>query len=88
MTTLLAVIIVVATLAGILFRPHGISEAMAAALGGCAMLTIGAVSLGKAADEVRTSADILLFLLGMMVLTAVTERAGVYEHLADARVCE
>ncbi|MCC6791543.1 MAG: hypothetical protein IT336_07665 [Thermomicrobiales bacterium] len=83
MTTLLALVIVLATLAGILFRPRGISEAMAAAGGGIAMLLIGAVSLHDIGEELEQSADILLFLFGMMVLTAVTERAGVYEHLAE-----
>lgn len=71
------------TLAGILTRPRGISEAWIAATGGCAMFIIGAISVADIQTEVRKSADILLFLLGMMVLTAVTERAGVYEHLAE-----
>lgn len=83
MITITAIVIIVATLAGILFRPRGISEATAAALGGGAMALIGAVSLHDVGEELRQSADILLFLFGMMLLTAVTERAGVYEHLAE-----
>src|SRR4051812_5058701 len=71
------------TLIGMLTRPRGLSEATIAGLGGAAMLLVGAVTPSQAVDEIRTSADILLFLLGMMVLTAATERAGVYEHLAE-----
>ena len=47
------------------------------------MFVVGAISIADIEAELRKSADILFFLLGMMVLTAVTERAGVYEHLAE-----
>jgi arsenical pump membrane protein len=83
MTDLLAAAIVVATLACVLGRPRGISEAWSAAAGGIAMLAIGAISLHDARIELDRSADILLFLLGMMVVTAVAETAGVFEHLAE-----
>lgn len=83
MTDLLAAAVILFTLAGMLTRPRGRSEAWFAGLGGAAMLLVGAVAPVQALDEVRQSADVLLFLLGMMVLTAATERAGVYEHLAE-----
>jgi arsenical pump membrane protein len=82
-TEILAGIAIALTLAGMLVRPRGLSEAWIAGLGGLAMLLTRAVSPRQAVDEVRHSGDVLLFLLGMMILTAATERAGVYEHLAE-----
>lgn len=83
-TDALALAIVVATLAGILTRPRGIGEAWFAAAGGLAMVLVGAVGASAVRDEIGGSADILLFLLGMMALTSLVERAGVFEHLAEA----
>ena len=76
--------IVVATLVTIVARPRGIGEAWPAAIGGAAMLLLGAVTLPVAEDVLHQTADILLFLLGMMVLTWLAEQAGVFEWLAES----
>lgn len=48
------------------------------------MLLLGAVTLAEAGEVLHQTADILLFLLGMMVLTWLAERAGVFEWLAES----
>jgi arsenical pump membrane protein len=80
-----AVLIVVAlTLVMIVARPRGLGEAWAAAAGAVAMLLLGAVSPSDALAVGRETADVLLFLLGMMVLTGLVEQAGVFDRLAEA----
>ena len=76
--------IVVATLVAIVVQPRGIGEAWPAAIGGVAMLVLGAVTLAEAGEVLHQTADILLFLLGMMVLTWLAEQAGVFEWLAES----
>ena len=48
------------------------------------MLLIGVVTLADADEDLHQTADILLFLLGMMVLTWLVEQAGVFEWLAES----
>lgn len=80
----LSVLVVVATLALILIRPRGIAEAWVAAAGALAMLLTGAVRLADLWAVLEETASVLLFLLGMMVLTALVERTGLFERLAEA----
>lgn len=75
--------VVIATLLAIVARPRGLAEAWAAAAGGAAMLALGAVSLDDLWEIGHETADVLLFLLGMMVLTWLVEQAGVFDRLAD-----
>ena len=70
--------IVVATLVTIVAQPRGIGEAWPAAIGGIAMLLLGVVTLAEAGEVLHQTADILLFLLGMMVLTWLAEQAGCF----------
>ncbi len=81
--TLVAVLITTITLVSMLVRPYGVSEAASAGLGGAAMLLTRVVSITSAWHEVRHSGDILLFLLGMMVLTTIVEPSGVFDYLAE-----
>ena len=79
-----AVLLVVAlTLGAIVVRPRGLGEAWAAAAGAAAMLLLGAVTPADALTVGRETADVLLFLFGMMVLTWLVEQAGVFDRLAD-----
>jgi arsenical pump membrane protein len=82
-TALLSIAIVAATLALILIRPRGISEAWVAAGGAAAMVLLGPMRLGDVPDVIRETADVLFFLAGMMVLTVLVEQAGVFEVLAE-----
>ena len=76
-------IVVVLTLAAIVTRPRGLGEAWAAAAGGTALLLLGAVGPADLLTIGRETADVLFFLLGMMVLTWLVEQAGVFAWLAD-----
>ncbi len=78
----LSVLIVAATLALMLVRPRGLLEAWAAVLGAAAMALVGAIGFGDVAAVVAETSDVLLFLLGMMVLTGLVERAGIFDWLA------
>lgn len=76
--------VVAATLALILVRPRGVSEAWIAAGGAALMLLVSPLALGDLPDVLRETADVLLFLAGMMALTILVEHAGVFAHLAEA----
>ena len=75
--------VIALTLLTIVIRPRGIGEAWAAAGGGLAMLALGAVRRDDILAIGHETADILLFLLGMMLLTWLVEQAGVFDRLAD-----
>ena len=74
--------IVALTIALIIIQPRGLDEAWAATGGALAMLLCGFATLGDRARVSREVADVLLFLVGMMVLTAAVERSGLFDLLA------
>lgn len=83
---LLAAVVLVATLILMLARPGDRTEAWYAAGGAVAMVLIGAVPLDAVPGLLGQTHSVLLFLAGMMVLTGVAERAGVFAALADGCV--
>ena len=74
--------IVATTIALIIIQPRGLNEAWAATGGALAMLLCGFATLGDLARVTREVSDVLLFLVGMMVLTAAVERSGLFDLLA------
>ena len=78
-----SLLILIATLIGILWRPRGLSEAWIAAAGGVAMVLIGPMPVNDLPPLLRSTADVLLFLTGMMLLTVLVEQAGVFDVLAE-----
>ncbi len=78
-----SLLILVATLAGILWRPRDIAEAWIAAAGGVAMVVIGPMPLADLPELLGSTAGVLLFLTGMMLLTVLVEQAGVFDVLAE-----
>ncbi len=76
-------IVVIVTLVAIITRPRGLGEPWTAAAGAAAMVLLGVVSPGDVVAVLRETADVLLFLLGMMVLTWLVEQAGVFDRLAE-----
>lgn len=74
--------IVALTIALIITQPRGLDEAWAATGGALAMLLCGFATLGDLAWVTREVSDVLLFLVGMMVLTAAVERSGLFDLLA------
>src|SRR5690242_17657132 len=81
-TTAIASVIFVATLALIMLRPKRLNEAFAALGGGIAMILAGIVSPLRAAQTLLGDWNIFLFFLGMLALSALAERAGLFDWLA------
>jgi arsenical pump membrane protein len=79
---ILTLIIFVLTLILIMFRPKPLNEATAALLGAILMLATTIISPSDAYDVLKTTANILLFFLGLMIVCAVADRAGFFEWSA------
>jgi arsenical pump membrane protein len=78
-----SIAIVAGTLALILVRPRGLNEAWAAALGGFMAILTGGLPLDRVPGLLRETADVLVFLAAMMILTVIVEHAGVFEVAAE-----
>jgi len=76
-------IILLLTLGLILVRPRGLSEAIGAGSGAVACILLRLVSFSDIRDIAQQTANVLLFLLGMMIITGIAEHAGVFEALAE-----
>jgi len=74
---ILAIVIFAITLVLILLRPKPLNEGTAAVLGAIAILAAGVVSPADAFDVLKATDNILLFFLGLMVISTVTDQAGV-----------
>ncbi|MGI9048888.1 MAG: ArsB/NhaD family transporter [Rubrobacteraceae bacterium] len=83
MEALLAGLVLMATLALILVRPRGVSEAWWAVGGASLTLALGLVSVGQAEEIVIETHGALMLLVGMMALSAVAEKAGFFEWVAS-----
>jgi arsenical pump membrane protein len=82
MHILLGISIFAGTLALIMLRPRGITEASAALGGAALMLLAGLVSPADAAAVLAQQWNVYGFFLGLMVIAALADRAGVFEWLA------
>jgi len=80
---MLVLAIVIVTLGLMLTRPRGIAEGYSALLGAVAMVGTGRIGFATILGLVQDTGDVLLFLAGMMLLTGIVERAGVFDLLAD-----
>lgn len=85
-TTVLVWAIAAATIAGILFRPRGWPEAVWACLGACILVISGLLPLSQAGAAVAKGTDVYLFLTGMMLLSELARREGVFDWLASHAV--
>ncbi|MEW6046247.1 MAG: SLC13 family permease [Bacillota bacterium] len=81
-TSLIAGLIFVLTVAGILFRPFGWHEAWFGGAGAALMLATGAVRADGVLAVLEQTAPVLLFLVGVLMVAAVAERAGVFTWAA------
>jgi arsenical pump membrane protein len=82
MDAAVALLILVVTLLLVLVRPRGLPAALPAAIGGAIVLALRLVSLHEAWEIVRFAQDALVFLIGMMIVSAVVERAEFFEWCA------
>src|SRR5580700_2332706 len=78
--------IATATIAGVLFRPRGWPEAVWACLGALILLISGLLPLSQAGRAVAQGTDVYLFLTGMMLLSELARREGVFDWLASHAV--
>jgi arsenical pump membrane protein len=78
----LALTIFIPTIALIMVRPRHFTEATAAALGAAAMLIFGLITPSQVLEVLIANANVLLFFLGLMLISIVAERAGFFEWCA------
>src|SRR5712691_9316687 len=78
---MIALALMLVTLAGVMARPRGTSEWIISIVGALGMLAVGAVSPGEALESVASQWNVLLFLLGLMSTAAVAEQSGVLAWL-------
>jgi len=85
-TTVLVWSIAAGTIAGVLFRPKDWPEAVWACLGACILVISGLLPLSQAGAAVAKGTDVYLFLTGMMLLSELARREGVFDWLASHAV--
>jgi arsenical pump membrane protein len=78
----LSLIIFIPAIALVMLRPRPLNEATAAALGAVAMLIGGVISPFDTWEVLKSSTNILLFFLGLMIISIVADRAGFFEWCA------
>ena len=78
--------IVAASIALMLLRPRGIAEVWWVAGGALLLVGLRLVSLRAAAHAIGKGWDVYLFLIGMMLLSALAEREGVFDWVAARAV--
>ncbi|HEX5546030.1 MAG TPA: ArsB/NhaD family transporter [Ktedonobacterales bacterium] len=78
----LGALIFVATLALIMIRPWRLSEAVIAACGGLLMLVCGIVTPVDATNTLLGQWNIYGFFLGLMLISAIADAAGIFDILA------
>ena len=82
MTAVLVCCIVGASIAGVLFRPGDWPEAVWACAGAFLLVIAGLLPLSQAGSAVAKGTDVYLFLTGMMLLSELARREGVFDWLA------
>src|SRR5579862_7923453 len=86
MTTSLIWLIVGAAIAGVLVRPRGWPEAIWASLGALILVAFRLLPWSQAATAIAKGSDVYLFLTGMMLLSELARREGVFDWLASLAV--
>jgi len=75
---LLAVLVFGITIAAVLTRPRGLPEWMSCVAGALLVLVLRIVSPGAAADALLSQWDVLLFFVGLLLVSWAAEQAGVF----------
>jgi len=78
--------IAAATIAGVLFRPKDWPEAVWACLGAFLLVITGLLPFTLAGTAIAKGTDVYLFLTGMMLLSELARREGVFDWLASIAV--
>ncbi|MBV8897953.1 MAG: anion permease, partial [Acidobacteriaceae bacterium] len=74
------------SIALVLIRPKGWSEAIWAVAGASLLILSGLISPPDAAAAVARGLDVYLFLTGMMIISELARRAGVFDWVATSAV--
>ncbi|PPD58796.1 ArsB/NhaD family transporter [Dehalogenimonas etheniformans] len=74
------------TIAGIIWRPRRLSEALTASLGAVAMIAVGGLSVGEAINALEINLNVLGFFLGLMIVAAIAESSGLFEAITEKAV--
>ncbi len=86
MTTAAVWLIAAATILAILFRPKNLAEAVWASIGALLLVIARLLPISLAARAVSEGLDVYLFLTGMMLLSELARREGVFDWLAGLAV--
>ncbi|MBE7217250.1 MAG: arsenic transporter [Caulobacteraceae bacterium] len=78
--------IAAAATAGVIVRPFRWPEAVWACAGAGLLVATGLLPLGQALEAVGKGGDVYLFLVGMMLLSEVARREGLFDWVAAAAV--
>jgi arsenical pump membrane protein len=78
----LSLAIFLPAIALVIWRPRPLNEATAAALGAAAMLIAGVVSPGQTWQVLIANDNVLLFFLGLMLISSFADQAGFFEWCA------
>lgn len=79
---LLTLAVFAATLALVIKRPRGVHEAVWTTAGAALVFALGLLAPADALDAVAAGKDALLFLLALLVLSALVEKSGFFEWAA------
>jgi arsenical pump membrane protein len=79
---ILAWAIVVLATAGVIVRPFRLPEAIWAVAGAAALVLLGLLPWGDAVNGMRKGVDVYLFLIGMMLISELAQREGLFDFLA------
>src|SRR5205823_3638114 len=79
-------LIALGCIALVLIRPKGLPEAWWAMIGGCALVIGHLISPGAALRAMEKGIDVYLFLIGMMIISELARREGVFDWIAEHAV--
>jgi arsenical pump membrane protein len=79
---ILTLIIFAASIGLLMVRPKPLNEAAAVALGAITMLVLSIISPQQTWQVLQENANVLLFFLGLMIISAVAEQAGFFQWCA------
>jgi arsenical pump membrane protein len=78
----LTLAIFILDLALVMVRPRPFNEATASALGAAVLLILGIISPAQTWEVLQANANVLLFFLGLMIISVVAEQAGFFSWCA------
>ncbi len=79
-------LVAAATTAGVLLRPFRLPEAFWAVSGAVLLCATGLLSIPQAVGAVARGQDVYLFLAGMMLISELARKTGLFDHVAALAV--